>query len=129
MQHRSAAYHRAEAARAHEQKEAFRQRQLFASIGGNGPMPSYDLNFFDKGADVREGPARDDPETLVSGAVRDPDAKAEAAARDFVQVGGAVREIPGGADIDRRDRGAEREIFGGERQRRALRHIAEPARD
>ena len=61
--------------------------------------------------------------------MRDADAKAEAAARDLVQIGGAMRKILGGAGVDRRDRGAERDMLRGERQRRALRHIAEPARD
>ena len=37
-------------------------------------------------------------------------------------------EILDRAGIDRRDRGGERDALGGERQRRALRHVAEDAR-
>jgi hypothetical protein len=83
----------------------------------------------DKAADVRERLSRGDAETLISGAVRDADTKVEAAARDLVQISGAMRKIFGGAGVDRCDRGAEKDVLGSERQRRALRHVAEPARD
>ncbi len=68
------------------------------------------------------------PMRMWLGRMRDADAEAEAAAGDLVDIGGAVREILDRAGIDRRDRGGERDALGCQRQRRALRHVAEDAR-
>jgi hypothetical protein len=54
----------------------------------------------------------------------DTDAEAEAAARDLVHEGGALREVQHGAGIDRRDRGAERDAVGAPAHRLTLRHVA-----
>src|SRR5262249_9399047 len=59
--------------------------------------------------------------------VADADAEPETAARYFVEERRAVREVPHAARIDRRDRGAERDPLGGERERVAGRYVAEQA--
>src|SRR5438445_12732914 len=61
-------------------------------------------------------------------AMGDPDTKAEAPARNLMDVGGTSCELLGCLGIDRRNRGAEGDPLGGECQARALRHIAVSAR-
>src|SRR5438128_2291090 len=61
-------------------------------------------------------------------AVGDPNPKAETSARNLVDVGGACCEFLRRLGIDRRDRGAEGDPLGCQRQTRALRHVAVPAR-
>src|SRR5689334_1634129 len=60
--------------------------------------------------------------------VRHPDPEAEPAARNLMNIRGAVGKILDRAGVDRRDRGGEFDALGGQRQRGALRHIAEDAR-
>ena len=84
--------------------------------------------FGDEGADVAERLPGRDAHANVARPMRDPDAELEPAARDLVDIGRAVREFLARLGIDRRDRGGERDLLGGERQRRALRHVAEDAR-
>src|SRR6266404_5781147 len=56
------------------------------------------------------------------------DAKAEAPAGNLVDIGRARREFFGSLQINGRDRGPELDALGGERQARALRHVAVAAR-
>jgi len=61
-------------------------------------------------------------------AVRDADAKAEAAAGDLVDIGRTGRKFLRRLSVDRRDCRAEPDPLGGQRQTRALRHVAVAAR-
>ena len=86
------------------------------------------FELLDKGAGIGKRLARGNAEALMHRAVRDADAKAKAAAGDLVDIGGTGREFLGRLRIDRRDRGAEADPLGRQRQPGALRHVAVAAR-
>src|SRR5262249_35567854 len=96
-------------------------RQAADAVIGSDP--------FDKAADIGERLAGGDAQPPGSGAGGGPDAASEASARNLVQIGRLLCQILAPACINRRDRGAEGDALRGERQTRALRYIAEPARD
>ena len=82
------------------------------------------FELLDKGAGIGKRLAWGNPEALIHRAVGDADAKAKAPTPELVDTGGTRREFFGRLRIVRRDRGAEADALGSQRQPGALRHVA-----